>query len=645
MYKITLENKKTKEVINYNDVADLNNGEKLFYKFQLNVSQLEDGEYTLSLYEDDNLILTDTLCVGDFSVSGLQYKKDEAIYIETKLPTKTEDKKITVFDIDTIVTPSEGYDAMTSVTIIAKPVFADGYRKGQTVGYNEGYGTGQEEGYNRGKIDGYADGKVDGIEEGTSNAGAIIAETAQVLNITENGLYSTKYSKVEDFGREVTGYFDDGTPFYNYAYLNGKVFKTDALVAKNSKMEVWWKPSYEWDKNYYGDGIVGTIEDDYSFSLRIKNGISFAGNAFSSNSYDAIKEVNLENKWYHLSYSYDEGLFVDGEFCGKQTVTPSSAAQSQYGYINLTRMLTNYNQANGYFGMVKIDDNIYIPTEDGFINYVTKQPLEVYQDGSYVFDRIPESDGNLIRSVNVNITPKINIQQEQIKFAYFKGTNLPEWADWDNISDMSYMFYYSNLTELPMIDTSSVINMSYVANYTNITEVPLWDTSNVTDLSYAFSNTKITTLPLLDTSKATNFSNFLYGSTKLTSISPIDTSSATKFDSFFANCTNLTSVPALNAGKVTSINAFLGYSEIKNLTDFGGLIDLKMSMNDSYGFVKTPNLTYESCINILNGLYDFTGNGETPTASQGKLKVHSNFLSLVGDEISIGTNKGWTITA
>ena len=58
-----------------------------------------------------------------------------------------------------------------------------------------------------------------------------------------------------------------------------------------------------------------------------------------------------------------------------------------------------------------------------------------------------------------------------------------------------------------------------------------------------------------------------------------------------------------------------------------------------------PNLTYESCISILNNLYDFTGNGETPDNNQGKLKVHPNFLTTVGDEISIGVAKGWTISA
>jgi hypothetical protein len=111
-------------------------------------------------------------------------------------------------------------------------------------------------------------------------------------------------------------------------------------------------------------------------------------------------------------------------------------------------------------------------------------------------------------------------------------------------------------------------------------------------------------------------------------------------------CGSLVSVPPLDARSVVKQTyGLFGYSNLNNLTDFGGLIGLKASMDGNYGFEKVPNLTYESCINILNGLYDFTGNGETPSSSQGKLKVHQNFLSTVGDEIAIATNKGWQITA
>ena len=674
MYKLELVNKKTKEVTTFDDIVDLNYGGKLFFNFEIDATQLADGEYALSLYENGELILTDTLCVGDFDIIGLQYKKGEAIYIETKLDAKTEEKSVEVSDITTTIIPDEGYDAMATVEVNAQPVYDGAYNVGHTEGYESGYSRGKIDGFNEGKEEGYTEGKTDGIseqkaklesitivrngtytkedgynnivveitdtngsydegydegyaegiEEGTANAGAIIAETAQVLNITENGAYVTKYSKDEDFGREVTGYFDDGTPFYDYAYLKNKVFKTDALVAKDSKMEVWWKPSYEWDNNYYGDGIVGTIEDSQSFTLKIKKGISFAGNTFSSNSYDAIKEVNLENKWYHLSYSYDEGLFVDGEFCGKQTTTPSSTTPSQYGYINLTRILTNYTQANGYFGMVKIDDNIYIPTATGYINYVTKQPLEVYQDGAYNFDGIPEFDGNLIRSINVNVVPKIKVSDYNVCLAYSQFTEVPEWVDFEGITNMKNFFgYCEKLTTIPFIDTSKVTSMYRTFyNCSSLISIPDLNTSNVTNIESIFSDCK-----------------------NLTKFPEIDTSNVTNIGYFIQNCTSLTSVPALNTSKVTTVSLLFGSTELPNLTDFGGFIGLKVSINNDYGFKKTPNLTYESCINILNGLYDFTGNGETPSTVQGKLKVHANFLTTVGDEISIGTNKGWIITA
>ena len=115
----------------------------------------------------------------------------------------------------------------------------------------------------------------------------------------------------------------------------------------------------------------------------------------------------------------------------------------------------------------------------------------------------------------------------------------------------------------------------------------------------------------------------------------------------FHQCFSLVSIPAINAQSLNMPSYFgvFGYSELSKITDFGGFLNLKCSLTGDYNFKKLPNLTYQSCINILNGLYDFTGNGETPNSEQGELKVHQNFLDTVGDEISIGVNKGWTITA
>jgi surface protein len=160
-------------------------------------------------------------------------------------------------------------------------------------------------------------------------------------------------------------------------------------------------------------------------------------------------------------------------------------------------------------------------------------------------------------------------------------------------------------------------------------------------------SSKLTTIPQLDTHNVTDMSSMFTYCSSLTTIPQIDTSKVTSMYQMFGNCTKLESVPPLYAGNLTysmTYYGIFGSSEMTALTDFGGLIDLKYRMNGNYSFQKCPNLTYQSCINILNGLYDFTGNGETPTSNQGALKVHKNFLDLVGDKISIGINKGWTIT-
>jgi surface protein len=188
--------------------------------------------------------------------------------------------------------------------------------------------------------------------------------------------------------------------------------------------------------------------------------------------------------------------------------------------------------------------------------------------------------------------------------------------------------------------------MDYMCyNCQKINTIPQLDTSKITDMTYMFYGcSKLETIPPLDTSKVTTMNAMFQGCGSLVSLPPLDTSKVTNMNYMFQTCNSLVSVPPLNASSLTSGNIFSS-SDLTKLTDFGGLIGLKCSVNgSSYSFAKLPNLTYESCINVLNGLYDFTGNGVKPTSSQAKLKIHSNFLTLVGDELSIGINKGWTIT-
>lgn len=192
----------------------------------------------------------------------------------------------------------------------------------------------------------------------------------------------------------------------------------------------------------------------------------------------------------------------------------------------------------------------------------------------------------------------LNVQETGIILSDSKFTTVPDGLDWDGITNMRYMF----------------------SNCKNLIELPLIDTSNVTEMTLMLQNcSSLTTIPQLDTSKVETFSLMFNG------------------------CSNLTTIPQLDCSSISESYGPFSYSS--NLINVGGFTNLKYGFHYGDGFNKLENLTYQSCINILNGLFDFVGNGEEPKTAQGVIKVHKNFLDAVGDEVSIATNKGWTITA
>lgn len=153
----------------------------------------------------------------------------------------------------------------------------------------------------------------------------------------------------------------------------------------------------------------------------------------------------------------------------------------------------------------------------------------------------------------------------------------------------------------------------------------------------------------IDTSRGTYFVAMFTGCTSLTSISGLDTSRAADISGMLYGCTSLTSLQELDASSLVPspvYGLFFPGSiyDYPHLTDAGGLKNLKISIEGN-NWELCPNLSLQSCLNILNGLYDFTGHGEQPGEGQGKLKVHPNFIALVGDDISIATDKGWQVSA
>ena len=171
-------------------------------------------------------------CAGVYANLTIQIVKDYSCaeqYGEWVKPQITVINNIdATFTENGIYKVPKGYSGFGTVEVaidynaIEDKAFQEGYLEGETVGYNDGYVEGvddqksllesiiitengvytKEDGYNEITVEvpdlngSYDEGYNVGYDEGLNDAGEVIAETAQVLNITQNGTYYTKYSDV-----------------------------------------------------------------------------------------------------------------------------------------------------------------------------------------------------------------------------------------------------------------------------------------------------------------------------------------------------------------------------------------------------------------------------------------------------------------
>ena len=512
--------------------------------------------------------------------------------------------------------------------------YDEGYQQGHTDGYNEGYTEGEGIGYDQGQAD--------------------IAAKARVLNVTENGNYLSKFSDPIT-PTLVTGIYADGTEFHNYAELSNKVFNTNIPATMNSRVELWYKGDNLCNSEGW-DAIIGAGNIDNSNVFEI---IYWQKNNNEIRAQIGSYSINTnwdENKWHHVILSMADGLIIDGVKIGDMQ-SNSSTPNGNFFINGIAHNISNSNlrNANGYFGMIKIDDVVIIPTADGFLNTNTGELLEVVKDGSYTYTegQVKYGEGELYKTINVNVIPKINLQKTGLKLGYSKFAEVPEWVDFEGITDMSNMFYNcDNLQTIPLIDTSSATTMERMFyGCDNLQTIPLLDASKVSNANNMFCLCgKLKTLPNnFNFGNCTNLSEMFY-SASLTDYSFLETwviNPNASMDDMITNAstTYVPAIPCVGSTSYYQSAIFWVYNDLSKLTYFGGWIGRKYNVDRDYMLKKMPNLTYESCISILNNLYDFTGNGETPNSNQGHLKVHANFLTTVGDEISIGTSRGWTITA
>ena len=219
------------------------------------------------------------------------------------------------------------------------------------------------------------------------------------------------------------------------------------------------------------------------------------------------------------------------------------------------------------------------------------------------------------------------------------------------VINMSSMFYScKSLTTIPQLDTSNVTNMNFMfSNCDSLTTIPQLDTSKVHDMSSMFySCDSLTTIPQLDTSKVNDISHMFNGCKSLTTIPQLDTSNVTAINAMFNGCKSLTTIPQLDTSKVNDISSI--FYSCNSLTNLGGFTNLgqayETTQNANYGnyalnLSPCPNLTHDSLMNVINGLYDIANKGVMP---QSLILGSTNLAKLTAEEIQIATDKGWGVS-
>ena len=249
---------------------------------------------------------------------------------------------------------------------------------------------------------------------------------------------------------------------------------------------------------------------------------------------------------------------------------------------------------------------IFVPVGGGGSNIKTEE-LSVSENGTY-----EAGEDKAYSKVTVKVTKPlgtVKIADYGVKFSQSSFREVPEWADFDGVTNMISMFSDCyNLTTIPQIDTSSVtIMQNMFSDCYNLTTISQIDTSSVTIMESMFTNCfQLTTIPQIDTSSVTDMSYMFFSCSKLTTIPLIDTSSVTDMTNIFRSCSSL--------------------------ADLGGLMGLKCDID-----LSSCPLTHDSILNVINKAADVTASPKTLTLGS------TNLAKLSDEEKAIATNKGWTL--
>lgn len=259
---------------------------------------------------------------------------------------------------------------------------------------------------------------------------------------------------------------------------------------------------------------------------------------------------------------------------------------------------------------------------------------------------------------NLEKVSLFNTQSVTNMSAMFSGCrNLQEVPPFNtqSVTDMFSMFNACiSLKTIPLFNTQAVTTMtSMFSGCTRLETVPLFNTQAVTTMSGMFTNCiSLKTVPLFNTQIVTTMSGMFTGCISLESVPLFNTQIVTSMSSMFSGCTSLETVPLFNTQSVTNMSSMFRYCDrLQRVPAFNTTavtsVTTMFGNCSALGRIQATGFRYSisiaSCRLSSTALNEFYTNLPAPVSTARTITVTGNF-GTVGDDPTIATAKGWTVT-
>lgn len=576
-------------------------GKELIYNILKSLDETFDTETSNITFQPFTEKFND-LCAGVYASvnvsSFIDYDCAEQ-YGEYIKPTfqVINNQDITITDNGTYL-PQEGYTGFgkVEVKLDIEDLKEKSYEEGREVGIEEGKNIQKElltdivitdngsystpNGYKNVEVNVdtnsfYERGKEEGVEIGKQE----IVDDAQVLNVTKNGTYNTKYIEPTIIRPEVTGINADGSNFYDYALVNNKTYNTQIVPTKDTRLEFWFKPDAKDNDWSVVIGASNADNNQSSFQFRLNStSIAFEYKANIGNSsiagLDGYSIKLNRDKFAHIIMSIEDGLIVNDVLIG--TFEDTDFKPTSTFYINgIQYDNTQKRSDDGYFGMIIIDGNYIVPTEEGFKNLNTNELLPLISEGDimplYQYHHKEEEiityQGELIKQVNVAV-------ESPLKFPNgFVLTKYPLEFDFSN----------------PIFSDITDFGIGFFSGIDMPTKIKNFNPKYSVDCSFTCANTTDIGLENCDFSKCVCFDDFFNNAkfTKEFDVTNLVTNNCYSIRQMFYHCN----------GYFVGLDSW----DTSNIEDMEGLFDNSVINFDGVELWNTSN------VNNMRGLFQHCG--------------------------------------